>query len=166
MIAILAGSIKLSADNFLGRVSRLSVGKSGYVVVAAEDGTILAHPDPARINTRVRGQSRAADNDAMSADQPAESSRSEPIEGTRLIQSRDGQSLLTSYKQLNEAPWTIRVSLPLAEAFAPATYVREVLFWVALGLIVVVGFLALRFFSQLLAPLGTYARCAIDRPPA
>ncbi len=50
--AIVGGSIHLLNDNFLGRISGVTLGKGGYLYLYSQERTMIVHPDRSRILKR------------------------------------------------------------------------------------------------------------------
>ncbi len=138
---VMGASIVLSSDNFLQEVATVRLGKRGTVEVASRAGITLVHPDASR-------QMQAVDRDnpaivrAMAGEEPV-----------MLVEnSRSGPSLV-AIRQLNMAPWYIRVSWPLDDAYAPAARLLDDLLAVTLIIILLVIPGAMLLFRRQMKPL-------------
>jgi len=112
VVAVLAGSIDLTKDNFLGEHARVRIGTTGYTYVFSTDRTIIMHPDLRRTLKRDEppGVNRAFDKAIAGFD------------GTEETANADGLRTLTSVKHLQSINWILAANYPLSEAYAP---VRE-----------------------------------------
>ncbi|HEY4743439.1 MAG TPA: sensor domain-containing diguanylate cyclase, partial [Desulfuromonadaceae bacterium] len=107
--AILAGSMNLLHDNFLGELAGTRIAKSGYLYLFASDRTMIMHPDKSRIMAIdvPQGVNKLWDR-ALSG-----------FEGsTENVNSR-GLRALTSVRHLHAVDWFIAANYPLDEAYAP-----------------------------------------------
>ncbi|WP_162628693.1 sensor domain-containing diguanylate cyclase [Marinobacter bohaiensis] len=145
LIGILAGSIKLSEDSFLGALADLSIGQTGFVAMGTRSGVILVepfdYPDLGRLN----------DNS------PLHQAARRGEEGVTVVPMNSGGKRVVAYRQLNQAPWFVTVSLPTREAFEPIRTLTNVMGWAALILLILFIPLSLRMFSDLLYPLQRLA---------
>jgi diguanylate cyclase (GGDEF)-like protein len=112
IIAVLAGSLDLTKDNFLGEHSRIKIGRTGYIYFFSTDRTIIMHPDRSRVLKRdvPVGTNRVFDK-AIAG-----------FEGTEETVNSRGLHALTSVRHLKSVNWILAANYPLAEAYAP---VRE-----------------------------------------
>ena len=105
---ILAGSIDLMSDNFLGRLSTLKIGATGYLILTAADRTLIMHPDKKRILTKqAPGLNRLYDKAI------------EGFEGTDETTTSYGTKMVSSFKRLKAKDWILAASYPQAEAYSP-----------------------------------------------
>ncbi|MAA66347.1 MAG: diguanylate cyclase [Alteromonadaceae bacterium] len=151
MIAILAGTIKLDEDSFLGQLGTVSIGKDGEVGVATRSGKVLAGSGASNKLEPLPPGNHAFDDARKGG------------EGVRIARATTGEKILVANRQLNSAPWFVGVSLPVNEAFAPIDRLVKVMFWVGLALIVLFVPLALHRFTRLLRPLDRLARQIPER---
>ncbi|WP_165495844.1 sensor domain-containing diguanylate cyclase [Marinobacter halodurans] len=145
LIGILVGTINLDERSFLGDLKNLTIGDTGFVGMGTRSGFVLIHPRrPSRL-------------DPLSDSNPLYDAARNGEEGVTLAPMSDGQQRLVAYRQLNEAPWFVTVSLPTQEAFEPIRKLSHVMFWVAGALLLLFIPLSLRLFSRLLSPLQQLA---------
>ncbi len=148
VVAVLAGSIDLTKDNFLGEHARVRIGNTGYTYVFSTDRTIIMHPDLRRILKRDEppGVNRAFDEAIAGFD------------GTEETVNAGGLRTLTSVRHLKSINWILAANYPLREAYAP---IREatrysIIAVVAGGILsVLVVWLTMRVFT---APLLALTR--------
>ena len=121
--AILAGSLNLLHNNFLGELAGTRIASSGYLYLLTRGRTMIMHPDKSWIM------------------QPAAPPGANPLldralqgfEGSgESVNSRGGRAL-TSFKHLHAADWIIAANYPLDEAYAPIQRARS---YLALALII------------------------------
>lgn len=141
-IGVLGGAILLGSNNFLGNVSHIRLGQSGYVSVGSRAGLTLANPVDSTIM-----QPMPESNTALASARAG-------FEGTRLTRDREGVATLTAFHQMDQAPWFVAVSMPVAEAFAPVTRLEDMFTWLVLGIIVLLAPLAWLVFRRLMKPLA------------
>jgi len=108
VVGVLAGSIDLTGRNFLGSVTRLAIGKGGYLYLFDTDRTLILHPDPARMLTKdtPAGANQGFDR-ALGG-----------FEGTVDTVNSRGVAVLASFKQLRATNWILAANYPQAEAYA------------------------------------------------
>lgn len=150
MAGMLAGTINLDERSFLGQLKNLRIGATGYAGVGTRSGLALIHP--------WRDESlKVLDND------PVFRAAMGGLEGVDLLEDNNGVGRLVAYRQLNEAPWFVTVSLPASEAFAPMRQLFNVMFWVACAVLALFIPLSLRLFTHLLNPLQQLAEQIRER---
>ncbi len=108
-VAILAGSLDLMKDNFLGKLSTVRIGRGGYLYLYAADRTMIMHPDRGRILRQdVPPGANTLFDRAIKG-----------FEGTGETVTSRKLRTLSSFKRLRSADWILAANYPLAEAFAP-----------------------------------------------
>ena len=109
LLAILAGSLDLTKDNFLGKLSQVKIGDTGYLYMYNSTRTLIMHPDPRRILKKdvSPGINRAFDKGI------------EGFEGTEESTNSKGVNALTSVKHLKSTDWIMAANFPTKEAYAP-----------------------------------------------
>ncbi|HEX9079416.1 MAG TPA: sensor domain-containing diguanylate cyclase, partial [Desulfuromonadaceae bacterium] len=107
--AILAGSMNLLHDNFLGQLAGTRIASSGYLYLLTSDRTLIMHPDRSRImqSAAPPGANRLLDRALQG------------FEGSGETVNSHGVGVLASFKHLHAAGWIIAANYPLAEAYAP-----------------------------------------------
>ncbi len=113
--AVLGGSLELSGDNFIGRLSEVRLGKAGYLYLYDQRRTIIAHPNRSRVLQRdvPVGVNRLFD------------AALEGFEGTGETTTSWGLQALSSFKRLQATGWILAANYPLAEALAPIEVARR-----------------------------------------
>jgi|GEM_PF-576992 len=143
IVAVLAGSLDLTRDNFIGGLGQVPIGKTGYLYLYGQDRTIIMHPDPRRI---------------LQQDVPPGANRLfdralEGFEGTAETVNSRGLHALASFKHLKAVDWILAANYPMEEAFAPVNRAREN-FHVALPVALVLSsVLVWLLMGYLIAPL-------------
>lgn len=110
IVAILAGSIDLLQDNFLGHNALLKIGTTGYSYLYNTDRTIIIHPDRGRILQQDEpvGVNRVFDRGIAG------------FEGTEENVNSRGLRALTTVKHLKTVNWILGANYPLTDAYAPS----------------------------------------------
>jgi diguanylate cyclase (GGDEF)-like protein/PAS domain S-box-containing protein len=142
--AVLAATIVLDHDSFLGDLSKTRVGKTGYFYVFTADGTVVAHPEASLIlkNATSANGSRHSFEKALTG-----------YEGTYRSSSQNEISGLFSFKRLSTVDWIIGAIYPETDAFAAVNEVKENAFLVAAILILLSGPLAWWYARWQVMPL-------------
>lgn len=121
--AILAGSLNLLHNNFLGELAGTRIASSGYLYLLTRGRTMIMHPDKSWIMQPV----------APPGSNPLLDRALQGFEGSgESVNSRGGRAL-TSFKHLHAADWIIAANYPLDEAYAPIQRARS---YLALALII------------------------------
>lgn len=143
LVIILAGSLDLLKDNFLGSLTQERLGENGNFFLAGLDRTVIVHHDDLRIMKKdvPIGVNQLFDR-AM-----------EGFEGTEKTINSRGIAVLSSFKQVNSKPWVLGASRPLDEVYASTKRVKDVL-WVFMGgSTVVIMMIMLMLLRHLVQPL-------------
>ena len=114
LIGMLVGSLDLTRDNMLGRLTRIRIGKTGYLYLYSTDRLMVMHPDPERI---------------LKEDVPPGANRLfdraiEGFEGSGETVNSRGLHALASFKHLSTVNWILAANYPAEEAFAPVRTAR------------------------------------------
>lgn len=150
-IGMIAGAILLNADNFMGDVGRVRIGKSGYVGVATQAGITLAHGRTGAVMEPVPARSSALQQ-AMSG-----------FEGVLASENGDGEQTIMAVKQMDQVPWFVAAVWPAREAFAPAGRLLDNLLWVLLAVIVTLAPIAYVVFRRLMTPMDVLGHQITER---
>ncbi len=134
LAGVMGGSMNLMGDNAIGRLSRLTVGRSGYLSLLTGDGVVVMHPD----RTRIMGK------DAKPLPEPGGS-------GVRV--NARGVPVLSSSRQLSATGWVLSASYPVSEAFAPIRAAKGYLAASLVGMGVLSVLLVRFLMRKLTAPL-------------
>ncbi len=154
LAAVLAGSVDLQNDNFLGKLSRLKVGRSGYLSLYTADGVVIAHPDRSRTMNKVAPSGKGALLGSALAG----------FEGSDERVNGSGVPVLSSFKHLREVDWVLAANYPQSEAYA-AIYRAQRYFCWALGAMVVLSVFPAWFLMQrMTAPLLLFTRHVRELP--
>ncbi len=144
---VVGGQIRLLDSNFLGEVANLSVGGSGFTMVATKDGQIIMHPDPRRVMTRLPTPSLALEN------------------GVSAVL---GRPALISTTAIAGTDWALVSVLPLAEIEATVDTMRNAMRPTALLLLAVplLAWLSAWYLMRPLAKLQHAITTLLGRPDA
>lgn len=109
LIAVLSGEVNLLEDNFLGELSHIRVGSSGYLYLISPNGNLILHPDRSRI---MSGKAPPGSNKLLDR-------ALEGLEGSEESVDASGLRSLVTFKHLKTAKWILGASYPLSEAYGP-----------------------------------------------
>lgn len=148
LAAVLAGSLDLMKDNFLGGVSRTRIGNSGYVYIFNTAGTMIIHPDSGRILKKdaPAGTGKLYDRAILG------------FEGSGETTSSHGIEYLSTFKHLKSTNWIMAANYPVAEAYVPVNKARRYFVYATLLgiLLLIIGiWFAVR---HLLKPLDRFTK--------
>jgi PAS domain S-box-containing protein len=141
--AVLAGSIDLQQENFIGNLRKRKIGQSGYLFLFDTKRTLIVHPDPDRIMKQdvPSGVNRLFDR-AING-----------FEGTGETVNSKGIKSLSTFKRLKSKEWIIGANYPLDEAYQPAARIKLISL-IILPLLLLVMFLVMRrYLNRLTAPI-------------
>jgi len=146
--AIVGGSIHLLNDNFLGRISGVTLGKGGYLYLYSQERTMIVHPDRSRILKR----------DVPPGANQLFDKALEGFEGTGETVTSRGLETLSSFKRLKNVDWILAANMPQAEVYEPVRQARRYLVAGLLMVFVTAGGAIYLFVAFLTAPLGRLTR--------
>ena len=106
--AVLVGGLDLLRPAFAAQVEALRTREQGYLFIVANDGTVIHHPRKELILTRPSADEMPAISAALVGD---EGWRADILDGK--------EPALVAWKRLRHVDWTVAVSYPLRDAFAP-----------------------------------------------
>ncbi|QBE67605.1 diguanylate cyclase [Pseudoduganella lutea] len=106
--AVLVGGLDLLRPAFAAQVEALRTREQGYLFIVANDGTVVHHPQKELILTRPSGD-----------EMPALAAPLAGPEGWRADILDGKEPALVAWKRLRHVDWTVAVSYPLRDAFAP-----------------------------------------------
>ncbi|MBI5792476.1 MAG: PAS domain S-box protein [Rhodocyclales bacterium] len=144
VIGVLAGLTDLGKPNFLDRIRENNYGKTGgFLLIAPQHQLIVTASDERRIMTAMppAGANRLAD--ATRAGH----------EGSMIGVDDLGVGVLATIKAVPAAGWSLVVSLPVEEAFAPIQEMQQRLLRAAALLTTLVGVLIWWILRRQLAPM-------------
>ncbi|HOV89997.1 MAG TPA: response regulator [Syntrophorhabdaceae bacterium] len=119
LIAVVGGSLRLSKESFMGDITRVKIGKNGYIYLFDTDRRIILHPERMRI---------------MKQDVPIGVNRMfdkaiQGFEGTDETVTSRGLHAISSFKRLTNKNWILGANYPIKEAYAPLRSARLYLGW-------------------------------------
>ncbi len=109
LTGILVGSLDLTRDNMLGRLSKTAIGKTGYLYLYNTDRLMIMHPVTERI---LKHDVPVGAN--LLYDQAIKG-----FEGSGETVNSKGLHALASFKRLHNVDWILAANYPTAEAYAP-----------------------------------------------
>ncbi len=136
IIAINTGSFGLTHPVLLGNLAHTVIGRTGYIYVVTQDGSLVMHPDKARLLERAfpRGQNPVFEQALAGAN------------GVFSTVDPDGRPAISSFRHIPSTQWMMVTVYPQDEAFASFNQlVRNLLVIFVLSMIAacaLVGFLA------------------------
>jgi len=146
--AVLGGSLDLTKNNFLGKLSSIRLGENGYLYLYNDSRTMIVHKDRERILTQdVPPGANLLYDKAIAG-----------FEGTGETVTSRKVSVISSFKRLESTGWILACNFPKAEAYAPAYRAQRYLLMALLAVFtvsVVVAWLSMR---HLTAPLLSFTR--------
>jgi PAS domain S-box-containing protein len=148
LIGIMAGSLDLMKENFLGKLATVNIGAKGYLYLYNTDRTLIVHPDRTRI---------------LKQDVPVGVNKlfDEAIrgfEGTGETVSSKGLYLLSTFKRLKTTNWILAANFPQDEAYAPIYRIKWYLLAMLIAMLLVSIVIAWGFMRYLTAPLVLFTR--------
>jgi len=138
LVAILVGAIDLYAENTIFKdITKIKIGKSGYLYMYGKDRTMLLHPDKSRI---------------MKQDVPIGANllfdrAIEGFEGTGETVNSRGRPFLATFKHLKSTSWILAANYPIEEAYTQIDRFRTAYLW-GMGIAVLVGIAVAWFLGQ------------------
>jgi two-component system NtrC family sensor kinase len=147
IIAILAGSVDLLNNNFLGHLAEVQLGKHGYLYLYNQDRTLIVHPDRSRI---------------LKQDVPVGANKMfdlalEGFEGTGETVTSRGLHALSSFKRLPTTGWILAANFPMVEAYAPIRVAQRNFLFALVVMLLVSAITTWGLMRWLTAPLGDLA---------
>jgi two-component system NtrC family sensor kinase len=144
LIGVLGGSVDLTGENFMGRLTKAHIGKTGYFYICDLQRTIILHPDRERMMSQdvKRGANLLLDR-----------AIEQGFEGTGETVNSRGRHCLTTFRRLTSKPWIMGANYPTDEAYAVIKTTRTSL-WFGTALIVVFSGLVAHFVTRrMMAPI-------------
>lgn len=140
-IGMLGGAMSLTGEHLIEELSRIRIGKTGYLAIVTRSGAVLANGRTGEVMQPVTGVNPIL-QDAMGG-----------FEGTAQTRNSEGERIILSVQQMSEAPWFVAAVWPAREAYAPAIRMTDAFLWMLLAVILLIVPLALWRFRRLMAPL-------------
>jgi PAS domain S-box-containing protein len=154
LLAILGGSVDLSGTSFLGRMSKVKIGNSGYLFMFNSDRLMILHPDKSRIMKKdIPVGANILLDQAING-----------FDGTGETDNSRGRTVLSTFKHLKTNNWIIGASYPLVEAYAQVNKIRTAVM-ILLPLIAFATFwLMRRYLIRLTDPIARLTRHVVELP--
>ncbi len=153
ILSILAASMDLMHDNFLGKLSQGKVGASGYFYLTTGDRVMVMHPDRARIFKPFPPGGNLAYDAAIAG-----------FQGTREVRNSYGREMYASFKRLKRKNWLLAANYPVDEALAPAASFQTGIALAALLGVAISAALIHFMLGRLLKPMLTLTRHMAELP--
>jgi PAS domain S-box-containing protein len=148
LTGMLTGSIALFGKNFLADLSKVRIGKAGFLSMTDSNRVLIVYPDKDRIlrNGAPQGTNKLYDR-AFNG-----------LEASGEMVNPSGVRMISCYKRLRTTSWILGSNFPVSEAYAPL-YQAERYFGIAAAAatisLLVITWLVMQ---RLLAPLSTFTR--------
>ena len=147
VIGILGGSLDLLGENFLANISRITIGRGGYLYISDSNRILIVHPDKGRImKPTVPGQNRLYDRAVKG------------FEGSGETINSYHTPMLTSYKRLETTTWILAANYPASEAYAPLEKAKQYYLAAALATTTVLLLITWVIMKHLMSPLVVVTR--------
>ncbi|HEX8615798.1 MAG TPA: sensor domain-containing diguanylate cyclase [Telluria sp.] len=146
LLFMLGGAIDLQRPRFFGQLSSLGSGASGYLFMLTGDGTVIHHPNKARILQRVQ--------DEPGGVTPATKAALDGFEGWVEGPTKSGVRALITYKRLRKTDWIVGAVYPVEEAFTPLIRMRPTALLASVAVAALAGLAGWLAILRLLRPLG------------
>jgi len=150
---ILAASLDLMRDNFLGRISTVKIGETGYFYLTNTDRTLIMHPDKKRILTKQAPCLNRLYDKAIGG-----------FEGTDDTITSYGIKMVSSFKRMKVKNWILGANCPSVEAYRPIRQAEHYFFIAAITGLIAVCFIISLTIKYLTKPLELFTRHVEDLP--
>ena len=148
LAGILAGSLNLMKENFLGKLATVNIGTKGYLYLYNTGRTIIVHPD----------RSRILKNDVPVGANKLFDQAIKGFEGTGETVNSKGVSLLSTFKRLQTTNWILAANYPQSEAYSPIYRVKWYMLVLFIGMLSLSILITWGFMRHLTAPLLLFTR--------
>jgi PAS domain S-box-containing protein len=139
---VLEARIDARHGSFLSELSRVRVGRTGYLWLVTENRMVMVHPDNTKLQKAATGGTDRLLDRALRG-----------FDGTGEITAPDGSAVLASYKHLQTAPLIVAGYYPVTEAYEPVETGKVYILWAALLGLAVIPCLVWLLMKRLMAPL-------------
>jgi len=147
LAGILVGSFDLLHNNFLGKIAKTRVGKTGYFYLSTLDRVLVVHPDSSRILEKVAvGKNLGLEMGLQGFEGSTENLTSLGVRG------------ITSVKRLKNTNWIMGAHYPFDEAYAPVYAMKKYLVGALMGAILLSVLVVRIVMVYLTAPLLRFIR--------
>lgn len=148
IIGLIAGTVDLMNDNFLGSLASVRLGDNGYLYLFNRDRTIIVHKDRERI----------LENDVPPGANMLFDRAVGGFEGTGETVTSKGLHALSSFKVIPTTGWILSANFPIDEAYAPVRAVRHHFFIALLIMAATCAVATWYLMRRLTLPLGDLAQ--------
>lgn len=154
LIGVLGGSADLNSSAFVGRLTNVKIGKSGYTFLFNEDRLMVLHPDTSRIMKHdiPLGSNKLLDRALTGFDGSGET-----------VNSR-GLKTLSTFKHLKTKNWILGANYPLVDAYAAITKIRNAFLMVLSLFSVGLFWFMRRYLNRITDPVITLTRHVEELP--
>ncbi|HBA86650.1 MAG TPA: histidine kinase [Geobacter sp.] len=148
VLAVLAGSIDLTRNNFLTRLGKIRLGERGYLYLFNTKRVMIVHPDGSRVFKQdVPVGANVVYDKAIGG-----------FEGTGETVNSRKVPMISSFKKLKTTGWILAGNFPQSEAFAPITQAKRYVL-IALVIVFLISVLVVSLSMNLLtAPLISFTQ--------
>lgn len=154
LTGMITGSLDLLGQNFLAELSKVNIGKSGYIFITDNRRTMIMHPDMARImKLAAKPGANLMYDRAIGG-----------FEGSGETLNSSGILMLGSYKHLKMTNWIVAANYPVAEAYEPMYRVKR---YIVIGSLLLPSLITLAVWlimKYLMKPLMTVTRHVQNMP--
>lgn len=143
IVGVVGGSIKI--EKLAEIISRVSVGKSGYVYILDQEGTAVAHPDPnviLNMNIFDLGEEMSAVGKKMIAQET----------GTERYIFKDVDTIV-SFAPVLSTGWSLAATVPAQEITQPLVALLNNIIKTVLIILIIVGIIVFIVSKQFIDPL-------------
>lgn len=153
IVYVINALISLDQPNFLGELTTLKFGDSGYVFITNTDGIVIHSPRESRIlkHFNAEGDHNVATTRAVAG-----------FEGSIDAVNRVGVRALYAFKQTRQTNWIVGSHYPYDEAFAVLRRLELLTTLGAIALSLLVGGFSLYLLRRQLAPLARLHQHMLD----
>jgi PAS domain S-box-containing protein len=148
LVGILSGAVDLMGKNVLQDISRIAIGRSGYLFLTTGDSRlIIMHPDAKRILTPIPLGANLLYDQAVDG-----------FEGTGETVNTYGVRMLDSFKHLKINNWILTASYPISEAHEMVSQLEKQFFMASVIGIICVLLIVFFLIKYLTSPLTRFTR--------
>lgn len=149
MLAIFAGALDLTRDNFISKLAEIRIGDSGYLYLFNHDRMMIMHRDKKRAfkNNDVPPGANLLYDAALNG-----------FEGSGETINSLGIPMLASFRSLNKNRWILAATNPQTQAYAPLAAARRQFYLLLSTVIAVAMALTWLLMKYLTAPLQAVIR--------
>ncbi len=147
IFAVLVASIDLLRPSFAARIDALRGAAYGYLFIVAADGTVVHHPRHELVLTK-----------PSAATAPILTAPLQQRLGWRTDLKDGGAPALVAFSRLDHVDWSVAVSYPLRDAFAPMAAMRLQAIGAATAFVLFAAIAGWALVTVLMEPLAVLRR--------